>query len=85
MARATVVIGIAGAAVVGWIVAPVVDMARRGTRDERTVRAWRREGRASGRSVGRSVGRPVTEAPIPDPRRPDEPASSTLQGRPGGP
>lgn len=80
MARATVVIGIAGAVVAGWIVAPVVDMARRGTRDERTVRAWRREGRAS----GRSVGRPVTDAPIPDPRRPDEP-SAALPRRPGGP
>lgn len=76
MRRATVVIGIAGAAGVGWIVAPVVDLARHGTRDEQTVRAWRHEGRAWRRKT-------AADAHIPEPRRPDEPTSPALQGRPG--
>jgi hypothetical protein len=70
------VIGIAGAAVVGWIAAPVVDLARHGSRDERTVRAWRQEGRAWRRKT-------AANARIPHPRRPDEPASPSLPGRPG--
>jgi hypothetical protein len=79
MRRATVVIGIAGAAVVGWIVAPVVDLARRGTRDQRSVCAWRRH---EGRTWRRKT---AADARIPDPRRPDEPTTPAVQGRTGAP
>ncbi|WP_433783422.1 hypothetical protein ACQPX6_25525 [Actinomycetospora sp. CA-101289] len=67
MATRAVVLGIAGAAIAGWIVTPVVDLARRGTLDDRTVRAWRGEGRPRRRPA-------VPCAPVPDPRRPDEPS-----------
>jgi hypothetical protein len=65
MARAAVVLGIAGAVIAGWIVAPVADIARRGTLDERTVRAWRREGRPPRRRI-------LVDARIPDPRCADQ-------------
>jgi len=65
MGRAAVVIGLAGAAVVGWVVAPVVDLARRGTSEERAIRAWRREG-----ALRRQDD--AEDRRIPDQRRPDE-------------
>jgi hypothetical protein len=67
MARTEVVLGIAGAVIAGWIVTPVVELARRGTLDDRTVRAWLSEGRPRRRPA-------VSCAPVPGPRRPNEPS-----------
>ncbi|MDD7940888.1 hypothetical protein PHK61_20910 [Actinomycetospora lutea] len=34
---------VGGIVVLGWVVAPVIDMIRHGTCDQRTVRGWRSE------------------------------------------
>ncbi|GAA4915251.1 hypothetical protein GCM10023204_21820 [Actinomycetospora succinea] len=41
--RTSAVAIVGGIVVLGWVLAPVVDMIRHGTCDQRTVRGWRSE------------------------------------------
>jgi hypothetical protein len=61
------VVGAAGAGAGAWMVTPLVSMARKGTKDEQTVAAWRAEADRAA-AVVRARRRAAVVASIPAPR-----------------
>ncbi|MEJ2887858.1 hypothetical protein [Actinomycetospora aeridis] len=64
-------VGALGVGVGAWLVTPLVSMARRGTRDEQTVEAWRGEADRAA-AVRRAHRREAIVASIPTQRTADQ-------------